>query len=229
MSVAACMWVAGAIVVLRQSAAGQAVGELLILAQSLLLLLLSLPLGAGLSATSRRAIVGRFAAHGIVTALVIATLAAVMAAAGDAALAPRGWWLAVVAVAALVEEAVFRVILPERIQHELNPALPPWACLPIALLLSQSTFALTHLQAPGAGPGDVLRLVVAGGLLYAVVRVANVWAATALHASLNMSAILDPEPFLLGHRDWQLVLLATGLICVLLAFARGSFQKQPLA
>jgi len=107
-------------------------------------------------------------------------LASVAAQPTDDAL-PHAWLLGV-AIAASIEELIFREMLPRRLATD-APA--------VAVVLAQLSFALAHLAAawPQLAPARFLQLFVAGLCLYGVYRLAGLWAAAFLHVTLNIQAL----------------------------------------
>lgn len=125
---------------------------------------------------------------------------------------PRAWLLGV-AIAAGIEELIFREMLPRRLATDAPAA---------AVVLAQLTFALAHLAAawPQLAPARFLQLFVAGLCLYGVVRLTGLWAAAFLHVTLNIQALgaLDAP----GWYAWRV----TAALTVALALV-AAYRKRP--
>jgi membrane protease YdiL (CAAX protease family) len=100
--------------------------------------------------------------------------------------------------AALAEEAVFRMYVPDQISLALRRAAARPAVASIAvLLIPQLAFAAAHAENAGFASASLRTfggLFVAGLLYCGVSRVAGLWAAAALHAALNLTIAVAALP-----------------------------------
>jgi len=123
----------------------------------------------------------------------------VVVAARASLLSPtRAGWICTVLAAAFVEEVVFRVLLPRRLEHDLSTVLRPTRALPLAVAISQAVFAIAHVlpQSPaasGLGLLGLLRLAGGGLALWAVTTRIGLWLAASLHALTNLALIFAPS------------------------------------
>jgi membrane protease YdiL (CAAX protease family) len=100
--------------------------------------------------------------------------------------------------AALAEEAVFRMYLPDQLSLALRRASTrPAVASIVVLLIPQLAFAAAHAENAGfasAGWRTFGGLFVAGLLYRGLTTVSGVWAAAAVHAALNLTIALAGLP-----------------------------------
>jgi len=125
----------------------------------------------------------------IVSALVAFVILAAVAGASSAIL--FGPFALATFVAALAEEAGFRVYLPDRLSYALRRAKTPPAAIAMAIMLiPQLSFAAAHANNSAfvhAGPLGFAALFVAGVLYQGLAHLGGLWAAAAVHAALNLT------------------------------------------
>ena len=100
--------------------------------------------------------------------------------------------------AALAEEVVFRRHLPTLLSDLLRRAQkgPAFTAISV-LLIPQMAFAAAHAENStfaGAHAGEFTTLFVGGILYQGVARVGGLWAATAVHAAINMTIAVAALP-----------------------------------
>lgn len=159
---------------------------------------------------------------GAVLAVALATLA--LHSSGDAL--PFRWLLGI-AIAAGVEEIIFREMLPARLAKDLAPAPPEARCragsigvahirvdLP-AVVLAQLSFAAAHLAAawPQLAPARFAQLFVAGLLLFGARRLAGLWLPVLLHATLNVQTLASLDA--IGWYSWRVTAALTAALGLL--------------
>ena len=132
----------------------------------------------------------------------------------------RSRWLATIIFAAFAEELIFRRRLPDAVEACWHPCPGNHRGRICAMLLSQGTFAASHMFRGSAEFSvDVTlalcRLVAAGIALLALTRLVGLWVAVVVHAAWNSVILLRP-PGEDASAWWTLTSLLAGCAGALL-------------
>lgn len=138
-----------------------------------------------------------------------------------------GYVLTATFMAALVEEIVFRQMLPTRIGLTMrSPSGDMSDGLVLSFVIAQAAFSVCHL--PRLSDRDTFEIFLelarlfAGGLLYSSIAVSTgVWLTTPVHAALNVSQLFVPS-----HTDHRVLLSCTvaGVVVGLMTLRRASHR-----
>lgn len=226
---AVCLLVVGAIagiIMVFERMRAPTTDALLVARAGLLLLMTQTFLGERVSSPRAFAVASVRGASQLIAAAILIT-AAVLGTHAAAMPIPGAARVGSVMAAAFVEEVVFRVQLPNRIERSLGKYLRPRLALTLAIAMSQGTFAVSHFvlaaDVSGINPYEPLRLVAVGVVLFAVIRRVGLWLAVALHALVNLSLVLPPtdSAFLLGHATLAMWLIGAVCLTPLLLSVKG--------